>query len=382
MSKRDYYEVLGVSKTATEDEIKKAYKKLAKQWHPDKNPDNKEEATNKINEINEAYAVVGDAEKRQMYDAGGFEGLEEGGFDMSDIINQMMPQRVQVPNVDVEITLTLEEKYTGCSKTIVFVRHSNCKPCNSKGRVGDNINCKDCNGRGMQVSRTPMGMMQQTCRTCRGNGVNSSAPACKDCNGKGLKQEQCTLTVQIPRGGDTIELQNQGNEIPNKSQRSSVIIHIREQEHKVFKRENNNLVIHLDLKLEESLCGFTKTFKHLDKSDIVFAMAKPVRHKDVYIMKHKGMPKAGTNKFGDLIFHINVVETELSSEIKQKLWKLLSNEPYNEVKDSTPVEHYKEKHHKEEEEHHGFPGMPGGIPGMPPNMFGGMAGPGVQCAQQ
>jgi DnaJ-class molecular chaperone len=366
MSKQDLYKVLELEKTATDDEIKAAYKKLVKKWHPDKNPDNKEEATIKFREISEAYNILSDSNKRKTYDECGFDGIDEmngmensgfnmGGFNMggfdpfSMFKNFFGKQNEEVPPIQIPISVTLEELYTGTKKSVKYERFSLCKECKSKGRIGNNVNCTKCGGKGMTVQRTNMGIMQSTCRDCAGKGVDLKAPKCKPCNGQGCIKENHTLNVNIPKGSSEkhpVIIQNEGNEIPSDEQsngntRSQVVIIISEQTHPKYNRgtvikeigklNESNLMIEVKLTLEESLCGFEKKFTHLDNSHFIFQLNTTVRHGDVFVLKGKGMPYYNEDKKGDLIIKVSVEKTELSSEVKHKIWKLFSKNPYNEI---------------------------------------------------
>lgn len=368
MSKQDLYKVLELDKNATDEQIKASYKKLVKRWHPDKNPDNKDEATKKFREVSEAFGILSDPAKRKTYDNFGFAGLDETdggdgnemgpggpfGFDPFSMFKNFFQKDNEIPEVQVSVSVTLEELYTGVKKKVKFDRYTLCKECKSKGRLGDNVDCKKCNGKGMTVKRTPIGIMQNTCGDCGGKGVDLKAPKCKPCNGMGCIKENHTLTVNIPKGSSEkhpIMVENEGNEIPederqDENTRSSVIIIISEQQHSKYNRgtvikeigkvNESNLMIEVKLGLEESLCGFEKKFTHLDGKHFTFSMNETVRHGDIFVLKGMGMPYYNEDKKGDLIIKVSIEKTELSAELKHKVWKLLSSEPYTEIKKKTP----------------------------------------------
>jgi DnaJ-class molecular chaperone len=362
---KDYYKILEVEKTASDKDIKNAYFRLAKEWHPDKNPHRIEEATKKFNDISEAYNVLKDPSKRKTYDNFGEAGLDENnnmnggngpfGFDPFSMFKEFFQKENDVPDIQVNIRLTLEELYTGTKKKVKFDRFTLCKSCNAKGALGDNIECKKCDGKGMTVNRTPMGFMQSTCRMCSGSGVDPKAPKCKDCNSKTCTQESYSLTIDIPAGSSErhpVIVENEGNEIPenerrNSNVRTSVVCIISEIPHQKYNRgtvikeigkiNENNLLIEVKLTLEEALCGFEKTFTFLDGKHFKFSMHETVKHGDIYVIKGYGMPYFNDiNKKGDLLIKIFIEVKKLIPEQKSKIWKILSNEPYNEIKKSTP----------------------------------------------
>ncbi len=364
-SKTDYYKVLGVDKTATDEQIKDAYKTLAKIWHPDKNPHRLEEATRKFGEISEAYAVLKDPMKRKTYDNFGFAGIDgadagqgaEGmpfGFDPFSMFKDFFQKENDIPEVQVTVRATLEELYTGVKKKVKYERYTLCKDCKGKGCMGENVDCKMCNGKGSSIQRTPIGIIQSQCRGCGGKGVDPKAPKCKTCKAVGCYKEEHTLNIQIPKGSSEkhpIILENEGNEIPenernDRHERSNVIVIISEISHQKYSRgtvikeigkvNENNLLIEVKLTLEEALCGFEKTFTHLDGKHFTFSMSETVRHGDIFVMKGYGMPYFNDEqKKGDLIVKLSVESVEISHDKKAKLWKLLSNEPYVEIKKSS-----------------------------------------------
>ncbi len=371
---KDYYKTLEVNKDATEQQIKSNYKRLAMKWHPDKNPDNRDEATQKFNEISEAYNVLKDPTKRKTYDNFGEAGLDEnggmggfggfGGFDPFSMFKNFFQKENDVPDIQIPVKLTLEEIYAGTKKKIKFGRYSLCKPCKGKGAIGDSVDCKQCNGKGINIARTPMGMMQTHCRNCGGNGIDPKAKKCDECKGKTCIESEHSLIVNIPKGAShrrPIIIDNEGNEIPenernDNSERTNVVIIIEENTHQKFKRgtvipeigklNENNLLIEVKLTLEESLCGFEKVFTHLDNKLFKFSMTECVKHGDIYVMKGMGMPYYDdSTKFGDLLIKISVEQKKLTSNQKAKLWDVLSDEPYKEIKKQSNIINFTEYKH-------------------------------------
>lgn len=379
---KDLYAILEIDKGASDAEIKSAYKKLAAKWHPDKNPDNKDEATQKFMAISQAFDVLKNPEKRKLYDQVGpdaFEQAEQGGsgpggfnpfnmggmpfgFDPFSMFKDMFQKEDSVPDIEIPIKLTLEELYLGTKKKVKFERFTLCTDCNAKGAVGDNVTCTGCSGKGVKINKTPVGFMQSGCNSCRGKGINPNAKKCTTCKGNSCIKNEYTLIVEIPKGASKkrpIIIENEGNEIPKNerrnNERSNVICVIEEQPHNKFNRgtvikeigkvNENNLQIELKLTLQESLCGFEKTFTHLDGKLFKFGITHTVKHGDIYVMKGYGMPYQ--DKKGDLIVKITIEERMLTSEEKHKIWKVLSNEPYVENKKNyssiIPYTDYKEE---------------------------------------
>ena len=360
---KDYYKILEVDKTASDKDIKNSYFRLAKEWHPDKNPDKIEEATKKFNDISEAYNVLKDPAKRKTYDNFGEVGLDESGqdgsgpfgFDPFSMFRDFFQKENDVPDVQVQIKVTLEELYTGTKKKVKIDRFTLCKTCNAKGATGDNIECKKCEGKGMSVNRTPIGMIQRTCGYCNGSGIDAKAPKCKSCNGRTCIQEVHNLTIDIPCGSSErhpIIIENEGNEIPlneqrNSNTRTNVVGIITELPHQKYNRgtvikeigkiNENNLLIEVKLSLEEALCGFEKTFTFLDGKLFKFSLAETSKHGDIYVMKGYGMPYYNDiSKKGDLLIKIFIENKKILPDQKLKIWKILSTEPYVEVKKSSP----------------------------------------------
>ena len=294
MAKRDYYEVLGVDKSASADEIKKAYRKLAVKYHPDKNPGDKE-AEEKFKEAAEAYSILSDPDKKARYDQFGHAGVEgagpdfSGGFgNLNDILNeifgsafgggfgggfggfggfgggQRQQQRVyRGRDIRVRVKLTLEEIAKGVEKEITIEKSVPCTDCNGKGarNSSDIKTCPACNGTG-QVQRVVNSFLGQTisystCQQCGGEGKIISNP-CKSCGGTGLVRKRETIKVRIPAGveaGMQLTLQGQGHAAKNNGINGDLLVVIEEVEHKDLKREGNNLFYTKIISLPEAILG-------------------------------------------------------------------------------------------------------------------------------
>ena len=293
-SKRDYYEVLGVGKDASADEIKKAYRKLAVKYHPDKNPGDKE-AEEKFKEAAEAYSILSDPDKKARYDQFGHAGVEgagpdfSGGFgNLNDILNeifgsafgggfgggfggfggfgggQRQQQRVyRGRDIRVRVKLTLEEIAKGVEKEITIEKSVPCTDCNGKGarNSSDIKTCPACKGTG-QVQRVVNSFLGQTisystCQQCGGEGKIISNP-CKSCGGTGLVRKRETIKVRIPAGveaGMQLTLQGQGHAAKNNGINGDLLVVIEEVEHKDLKREGNNLFYTKIISLPEAILG-------------------------------------------------------------------------------------------------------------------------------
>lgn len=296
MAKRDYYEVLGVAKNASADEIKKAYRKLAIKYHPDKNPDNKE-AEEKFKEAAEAYSVLSDADKKAKYDQFGHAGVDgstpdfSGGFgNLNDILNDLFggafgggfggfggfgggfgggrqgqrQQRVyRGRDIRVRVKLTLEEIAEGVEKEISIERNVPCKDCNGKGakNASDIKTCSACNGTGQvqRVTNTFLGqtVTYSTCQQCGGEGKVVTNP-CRTCGGTGLVRKRETIKVKIPAGveaGMQMTISGEGHAAKNNGINGDLLVVIEEQEHPNLKREGNNLYCTKIISLPEAILG-------------------------------------------------------------------------------------------------------------------------------
>lgn len=350
---KEYYKLLGVERTADDDTIRAAYKKMAFKYHPDKNKGDPM-AEEKFKEVAEAFEVLKDPIKRETYDKYGMEGLSRQGFEPTDfdpteLLKNMFgfENTISVPPVEVILEVTLEEIFTGCKKDFTFERYSLCAQCNGKGAKGKHVDCKQCQGKGMRMMRIMQGFAQIPCDECEGTGINPKAEKCKDCNRSGSSCKPHTIEITIERGhsrANPIIIEDEGNEIPqlerDKSNRtrSNVVIIIKEKLHPIFTRgsiikelrkvNENNLVADLELTLQDSLCGFQKNILHLDGKNIKVTMSDMVRHSDIIVLKDEGMFEQGTNKRGDLLIRIRVETKKINKIDKQKLWALLTDEPY------------------------------------------------------
>ena len=297
--KRDYYEVLGIGKNATDAEIKSAYRKLAKKYHPDLNPGNKE-AEEKFKEVNEANDVLSDPQKRQRYDQFGFAGVDPnyaaangggaggfgggfGGVDLGDIFGDIFgggfgggfsgfgggssTRTANVPrkghDIQASVILTFEEAAHGCSKKITINRQDTCPDCGGTGAAKGTSpeTCHDCGGRGYVVTqqRTPFGVMQsqQPCSHCGGRGTIIRNP-CKTCRGTGKTAARKSLEINIPAGIDddqNIALRGQGDAGSNGGPAGDVIVHVTVKADPMFERDGYDVTIHVPITFSQAVLG-------------------------------------------------------------------------------------------------------------------------------
>ena len=349
-NKRDYYEVLGVQKGASEDEIKKAYRTLAKKYHPDMNPGNSE-AEVKFKEVNEAYAVLSDAEKRSKYDrfghnafdptaggggyGGGYGGFNGAEFDFGDIFSSFFGggsssrSRANAPvegdDVGARITISFEEAAFGCKKEVSFARIENCSSCGGSGaeKASDIEKCPECKGAGRVTvkQQTILGYMQtqRTCQRCNGRGKIIKTP-CKNCSGKGRVKINKKLEVNVPAGIDdrqNIVLRAQGSAGINGGPNGDLIIEVRIKEDKVFRREGNHVYCEVPVTFAEATLGAEIDVPVLGGGTEKFNLPEGTQSGTEFTIKGKGIPDINTKRRGDLIIKV-AIETPKNLSGKQK----------------------------------------------------------------
>ena len=352
MSKRDYYEVLGVAKGASDDEIKKAYRKLAMKFHPDRVstlPDKeKKEAEDKFKELQEAYAVLSDAQKRQMYDqfghagvggnsasGGGFEGFSGGaGFeDIFDVFGDIFggggrrgggrnPNgAMRGSDLEYNIQITLEESATGVEKEIKFPRTEKCGTCDGKGtkKPEDVVTCKTCNGVGQVRFAQGFFSVQQTCPDCHGRGKTIKSP-CTDCRGSGLIKENRKVKVTIPAGvenGSTLRLTGEGEAGLNGGPNGDLYVHVTVKQHKVFTRQGKDLHCEVPITFIVASLGGEVDVPTLDGKTVKLKIPEGTQTNQVLRVREKGIKGLRSVLVGDLYCHI-YVETPVKLTDAQK----------------------------------------------------------------
>ena len=358
MAKRDYYEVLGVEKNATAEDIKKAYRKLAIKYHPDKNPGNKE-AEEKFKEAAEAYSVLSDADKKARYDQFGHAGVEgagpdfSGGFgNLNDILNDLFggafgggfggfggfgggfsggqrQQRVyRGRDIRVRVKLTLEEIAKGTEKEISIEKNVPCTECGGKGakNSSDIQTCPACKGSG-QVQRVVNSFLGQTvtystCQQCGGEGKIIKNP-CKSCNGTGLVRKRETIKVNIPAGveaGMQLTVHGEGHAAKNNGINGDLLVVIEEQPHKDLRREGNNLYYTKVISIPEAILGTETTIPCLD-GEYKIKVDSGTQSGEVLRLRGRGLPSVnGYGGTGDLYVKIAVwVPKKLSKESREAI---------------------------------------------------------------
>lgn len=349
--KKDYYEVLGVAKGASDADIKKAYRQLAKKYHPDMNPGDKQ-AEAKFKEVNEAYSVLSDPEKRQKYDQFGhaaFDGSAGGGGfgggfsgDFSDLFSSFFgggfggfgggdgggSARRPVAGEDVyaRVTLTFEEAFTGCKKDVSYRHVEACSECNGTGAAkgSEAETCSQCHGRGqVTVQQNMMGMMMQSSRPCpRCNGKGKIIKnACPNCNQKGYVRVSKKGTVSIPAGiddGQGVRVSGLGDAGRNGGPAGDLIVEVVVKPHPFFKREGSNLYCEVPLTFAEATLGAEIEIPTMEGKE-KFTIPEGTQPGTLFTLKGKGMP-GRFGRRGDLIFSATVeVPRDLNAKQKEAL---------------------------------------------------------------
>ncbi len=367
MSKRDYYEVLGIDRDAGTEQIKKAYRKMAMKYHPDRNPDDPE-AEKKFKEAAEAFDVLKDPNKKARYDRYGHAGMRSGGFnepdfqnvDFEDIFSRFgdifggdifgggqrgrsrSRRSAGIPGDDMKIRLklTLEEIAEGTEKKIKIKKFVKCKECRGTGAAteSDFMTCSTCSGTGeyRQVSRTMFGSFVnvQPCPTCNGEG-RTIRNKCKACNGDGRVKGEETITVKIPSGvtnGNYITLRGQGNAGFRGGESGSVIILIEEQEHEYFEREGDHIFYDLQVSIPDAILGTEVEVPTL-KGKAKLKIESGTQPGKMLRMKEKGIQGLNSFSRGDQYVRVNVfVPQKLTDEEREAISVLKNAENFDPVK--------------------------------------------------
>ena len=350
---RDLYEVLGLQKGASDDEIKKAYRKLAKKYHPDLNPGDKE-AEKKMKEVNGAYEVLSDAEKKARYDQYGFAGIDPnyaggaggGGFgsfqdfDLGDIFGSMFgggfggqqtrhngPRKGE--NLRITLQLTFEEAVFGCEKSVSVTRNESCRDCGGTGaKKGTSPEtCPVCRGSGQVQStqRTPFGVFSSSspCQNCKGTGKIIKEP-CPSCKGEGRVRKTRTIRVKIPAGiddGQTISLRGEGNGGTQGGPAGDLYVTVYVKEHKMFKRDGQDIILEMPISFAQAALGATLTVPTVD-GKVQYELPEGTQTGTVFRLRGSGVPSVNGRGRGDQYVKVNVeIPRNLNHEQKELLRK-------------------------------------------------------------
>ena len=376
--KRDYYEVLGVNKNATDDELKKAYRKLAKKYHPDANPNNKEEAEAKFKEVNEAYETLSDPQKRKMYDqfgpdgpqgfgggqgpfggqgnyysysSSGFDGFGDFG-DLGDIFSSIFgggfggrttSKRQRGPrkgaDLNVRMEITFEQAFSGVEKEIVVTRDETCEHCHGTGaKPGTSpVKCPTCHGTGQvtQVQNTILGQMQttRTCTACHGTGEIIQEP-CDNCRGKGTVRKQPKIRVKIPAGIDdnqTVVLRGEGEPGEKGGPKGDLYITVKIKRHSIFTRKGNNVMCEVPITITQATLGAELEIPMVDGSKEKYKIPVGTQTGSKFTIRNKGFKSINSSSTGDFIFTVTVKTpkrlTKEQRELLVKLAKTMNEQP-------------------------------------------------------
>lgn len=353
MAKRDYYEVLGVDKSATQDEIKKAYRKLAVKYHPDRNPGDKT-AEEKFREATDAYEVLSDEKKRPLYDQYGFAGVDgmdqggaqyshafhdfsdlfggAGGFgDLGDLFGSFFgggssrSSRRNDPSkggtVTSTVNITFKEAVYGTNKEIRFRRYESCEVCHGTGCASgsERKTCPTCNGMGQVRQGNGFISFQQTCPSCRGRGSIIDNP-CSSCRGSGVQEKSKTMTLKIPAGiddGKRIVITGQGHAGENGGPAGDLLVIFNIESHKYFERDGEDLYCVVPISMTQAALGCEIIVNGLDDKKISMVIPEGTKSGKMFRIKNEGVPISNSSRKGDLYVKI-LVETPSRLSLKQK----------------------------------------------------------------
>ncbi len=356
MAKRDYYEALGVPKTASADEIKKAFRKQAARYHPDKNPDDKKAAEEKFKEVAEAYEVLNDTEKRQRYDQYGHEGLRGTTMhsyqsaDIEDILRGFGGDlfgdlfgrgagRPRGPrrgaSLELGIIIRFEEAAFGCKKPVEISRNETCAPCHGSGAAPGSspADCPYCRGLGEVQQSRGFFSVRSTCPRCRGKGTVIEK-ACPKCNGTGRTLWHGTIDVTVPAGvedGQTLRLEGEGEPGDAGAPRGDLYLHLAVQEHPIFDRHGPDLVMQRAITFSQAALGAAIEIPLLDSKTANLKVKPGTQSGQVYKLAGEGIKRLRGRGKGDLLVQIIVRTPEKLSKRQEELVRKLAELEHTDV---------------------------------------------------
>lgn len=374
MNKKDYYEVLGVEKNATQNEIKSAFRKLAKKYHPDvsKEPD----AEEKFKEAQEAYAVLSDETKRKQYDQFGHSafdnngagGYDFSGFDFSDIIREAFGggfgggftggfsdfgfngfsgnsnRQTKGPDTIIQMDLTFEEAVFGCQKELTLTLNETCEECHGKGGH-DEETCEECHGSGQITSQqqTIFGafMTKTVCPKCNGKG-KTYKNECKKCNGKGKTKTEKEIEVKVPAGVDTgnqLRIKDKGEAGTNGGPNGDIYIEFYVKHHPIFNREGNDIYLDLPITVSEAALGCKKKVPTL-YGNITLTIPAGSENSDKHRVRGKGVENVNSFGKGDMYIVLKIKTPKKLSRQQKKLFEELAQTGLNEDEEFKTIEKY------------------------------------------
>lgn len=324
---KDYYEILGIGRDVDESEIKKAYRKLSKEFHPDLNPGNKE-AEEKFKSIAEAYSVLSDKEKRLNYDRfGTVDGKTNpfGGMNMNDIFSSFYgninKRKIKGGDIRINVKLTLEEMYNGVQKKVIYKKLSKCEPCDGTG--GETINCGTCNGIGVitHTQNTPFGQIQSTvqCPNCSGSG-SVITKKCETCSGNGVNQKNIPFEFDLPKGimdGEMLRVHGMGNSVRNGID-GDLIINVIEIPHNKFKRVGMDIHQRINLSFKDLVLGNDSVEIDTIDNKIRFKVNPGTKVGTLLRVPNKGFIRENDN--GDMLLEVWIdIPINVDEEEKEKI---------------------------------------------------------------
>ncbi len=351
--KEDYYQILGVERTASEVEIKSAFRRQAMKYHPDRNPGNKQ-AEEQFKKVNEAFSVLSDPQKKQVYDqygheglngAGGFGGFNANGFgDIGDIFGSMFgdifggsfnrrtgrPRAQRGEDLKLDVTLTLEEAFLGKEVPVEYTRLDNCSACDGSGAAPGSARktCRSCGGTGTVTYSQGFFSMRQVCPDCGGKGTVVEKP-CSACRGSGTKRVKENVTVKVPSGvrsGITLRVSNGGDIGTNGGGFGDLYVEVHVQDHKIFRREGDDLVLDAQITYPQAVLGGSIKVPTIEGKEVELEIPKGTQFGSVLKVQGNGMPHLGKKGFGDLLVNVKIEVPKKPTARQKELLEELAKE--------------------------------------------------------